>query len=64
MSEVVKEEFVKEDLSDFIDNALQLLKSNFIVTLKQWATLSIEDKKRYPDGLKVVLDKACLLEGK
>jgi len=34
-------------MEDFIDESLKLLKINQIKTLKQWAALSDEKKKKY-----------------
>lgn len=63
VSDIVKEEYTKQDMEEFIKEDLDVLKSNRIVKLRQWASLSTEDKKIFPKGLKMILDKACQLEG-
>ncbi len=61
---VVREEYKKENLEEFIDDSLFLLNKNFIKTLKQWAGLSEERKKLFPAGLAELLDNACKPQGK
>ncbi len=59
----VVEAYTKEGKESSVKRDLLELRRNGITSLKQWASLSVEDKKKYPDGLKVILDKACQLEG-
>ncbi len=63
VSDVVKEEFEREGMSDYVESALQLLRNNFIINLKQWASLSDEDKKLFPAALRDILDDASLPQG-
>jgi len=50
-------------MEDFIDESLKLLKINQIKTLKQWAGLSDEDKKKYHSALVDIFDNASLPQG-
>lgn len=58
VSDVVTEKYMKENMEEFIEVNLKLLKSNQIKTLKEWKALSEEIKQKYPDGLKTTLNNA------
>jgi len=47
-----------------IQRRKRLLEDNELFRLREWASLSAEDKNKYPDGLKMMLEKACQSEGK
>jgi len=64
VADVVKEEYIKEGMEEFVEESLKLLKKNFIKKLKHWAALSDNMKDKYPDGLRTILDNACNSEGK
>jgi hypothetical protein len=64
VADVVKEEYRKEGIEEFVEEDLKLLKNNRIKTLKHWADLSVDRKNLFPKGLKTILDKACQSEGK
>ncbi len=46
-----------------VQKSLELLDYNDIVTSRQWANLSAEDKNSFPKGLKTILERACKSEG-
>ncbi len=54
----VVEAYTKEGKQNSVKRDLLELRRNEITTLKQWASLSTEDKKKYPDGLKTTLNNA------
>jgi len=60
VGDIVKEEFEREGMSDYVESALQSLRNNFIINLKQWASLTDEDKKLFPVALRDILDDASL----
>jgi len=62
VADVVKEEYIKEGMEEFVEESLKLLKKNFIKKLKHWAELSAEDKNSFPKGLKTILNNACQSE--
>ncbi len=57
----VLDAYAKEGNESSVNGDLLQLRRNKIISLKQWASLSPEDKKVFPKGLKLILDKA--LEG-
>jgi hypothetical protein len=63
VGDIVKEEYTKQDMEDFIEEDLKLLRNNRVIKLKQWASLSEENKKKYPDTLVDILDDASLPQG-
>jgi hypothetical protein len=63
VGDIVKEEFEREGMSDYVESALQSLRNNFIINLKQWASLTDEDKKLFPVALRDILDDASLPQG-
>jgi hypothetical protein len=60
----VVDAYTKEGNESSVNGDLLQLRRNKITSLKQWASLSEEDKKKYPDGLKVVLNKTIPPKGK
>ena len=64
VADVVREEYKKENLEEFIDDDLKLLEGNRIKTLKQRADLSEGRKNLFPAGLAELLDGACKSQGK
>ncbi len=60
----VVDAYAKEGNESSVDRDLLPLRRNNITTLEKWASLSDEDKKKYPDGLKVVLNKTIPPKGK
>jgi hypothetical protein len=44
---------------EVIQKRKKLLEENELFRLKDWAALSTDDKNKYPDGLKLILNKAC-----
>ncbi len=60
----VAEAYTKEGKGNSVERDLLLLRRNKMVSLSQWASLSNEDKKKYPDGLKVVLNNTIPPKGK
>jgi len=62
VADIVREEYKKDNLEEFIDDDLKLLQKNRIKILRQWAALSDNMKDKYPDGLKMMLEKACQSE--
>ncbi len=63
VSDVVTEEYNKQGKGKYIERALQVLDENQIEKLKDWASLSEESKKKYPDILRDILDNASLPQG-
>jgi hypothetical protein len=63
VSDVVTEEYNKQGKGKYIERALQVLDENQIEKLKDWASLSEESKKKYPDILRDILDDASLPQG-
>jgi hypothetical protein len=60
----VVDAYTKEGNESSVNGDLLLLRRNKITSLKQWAFLSEESKKKYLDGLKTILDTKCKTEGK
>jgi len=44
---------------EVIQKRKKLLEENELFRLKDWAALSADDKNKYPDGLKLILKRAC-----
>ena len=63
VGDIVKEEYTKQDMEDFIEEDLKLLRNNRVIKLKQWASLTDEDKKLFPVTLRDILDDASLPQG-
>lgn len=63
VSDVVTEEYTKKSKEEFVEEDLQLLKKSRIKTLEDWAALSDEKKKKYPDTLVDILDNVSLPQG-
>jgi hypothetical protein len=64
VTDVVREEYKKGNSKKFIVDDLKLLQINRIKALRQWSSLPVYDKNKYPDGLKMILNNACRPEGK
>ena len=60
----VLDAYAKEGNESSVNGDLLQLRRNKITSLKQWALLSEKSKKKYPDGLKTILDGKCKAEGK
>jgi hypothetical protein len=58
LSDILKDNYEKEGKLE----AQLILKKQFLTNLSQWKKLSKEDKSKYPDGLKVLLDEVCGIE--
>jgi hypothetical protein len=56
LTEILKENFTKSGKMEFFEDAQKLLKNNFLKSLGDWNQLSEEEKKKYPDGLKILLN--------
>ena len=56
----VVEAYKKERKESFVDRDLLQLRRNEITSLKQWASLSTEDKKLLPSVLRDILDDISL----
>ncbi len=63
MNDVVTEEYNRQGKGRYIEKTLQILDDNQIETLKDWASLSDEDKKSFPVILRDILDDASLPQG-
>jgi predicted HicB family RNase H-like nuclease len=63
VSNVVTEEYNRQDMAEFVNDDLALLIRNRIKTLKQWASLSEESKEKFPVTLRDILDDASLSQG-
>jgi len=61
--DIVKEEYIKQNMEDFIEEDLNLLRNNRVIKLKQLASLTEEDKKLLPVMLRDILDDASLPQG-
>ncbi len=63
VSDIVKEEYTKQGKSRFIEKSLEIMEENQIMTLRDWASLSAEDKKLLPSVLRDILDDISLPQG-
>jgi len=63
VSDVVTEEYKKKGKVKYIEKSLQILEDNQIEKLKDWSSLSDEDKKLLPATLRDILDNASLPQG-
>ena len=63
VSDVATEEYNKQGKGKYIERALQILDENQIEKLKDWASLSDEEKKPFPVILRNILDDASLPQG-
>jgi hypothetical protein len=59
----VADAYTKEGNESSVNGDLLLLRRNKITSLKQWASLSEESKKKYQDKLRDILDDASLPQG-
>jgi hypothetical protein len=55
ISQILKEYYIGEE-QKYIEVDVQFLEKNRVFTLKNWKKLSSESKKKYPDGLRSLLD--------
>jgi len=55
----VVDAYKKEGNESSVNGDLLLLRRNKITSLNQWASLSDEDKKNFPYGLKILLQRLC-----
>jgi len=63
VSDVVTEEYNKQEKQEYIQRTLRFLEDNQIERLKDWASLSDDKKKNYPDRLRDILDDVSMPQG-
>ncbi len=61
LAEIVEKEIANDtpNREQVIRELKEILSRNYLYRLKDWAALSTERKNKYPDGLKLILNKAC-----
>jgi hypothetical protein len=57
LSDILKENFSKSGKLEFLEEAQNILKKEFLTNLGDWKKLSNEDKTEFPLGLKNIFDK-------
>jgi hypothetical protein len=62
LEEIVKLEYQKSNKSEYIEEALEILQKNQLEFLGDWKKVTKEDKKKYPVGLKYLLDENAGIE--
>jgi hypothetical protein len=62
LDEIVKYEYKREKMDEYIKEDLKLLQKNCLKFLSHWKKVTKEDKKKYPDGLKYLLDEKAGFE--
>eukprot|EP01080_Neovahlkampfia_damariscottae_P000811 gene811-9061_t len=62
LEEIVKVEYKKKNKSEFTKDHIKRLRDEGLKFLEDWKDLNKEDKKKYPDGLKHLLDKVAGFE--
>jgi hypothetical protein len=55
----LKENFSKSGKLEFLEDAQNILKKEFLTNLGDWKKLSKEQKKSFPVGLINLLDESC-----
>lgn len=58
LEDIVKNEYKKKNKIQYIQKSIEILEKNQLHFLEDWKSLSKEQKNKYPDGLKVMLDEA------
>jgi hypothetical protein len=64
LSDILKDNYEKEGTLEFFKEAQNILKKQFLTNLSQWKKLTKEEKKKFPVGLKHLLDEVCGIENK
>jgi hypothetical protein len=64
LSDILKDNYEKEGKLEFFKEDFRLLQKQRVINLSQWKKLTKEEKKKYPDGLKHLLDEVCGIENK
>jgi hypothetical protein len=62
LDEFVKYEYQKSNKPEYIQKDLQILEINSLHFLGDWKKVTKEDKKKFPDGLKYLLDEKVGIE--
>jgi hypothetical protein len=59
LAEIIDNEIPIEtpNRNEFVSALKEIVYKNFMVWLKDWISLSDRDKSKYPDGLKLMLEK-------
>ncbi len=57
MSDIVRFEYNKQGLSEFVQDDLELMTKNRIRRLSDWMKMTDAKKDKYPDGLALTLDE-------
>ena len=57
LEDIVKNEYIKKNKIQYIQKSIEILEKNQLHFLEDWKSRSKEQKNKYPDGLKVMLDE-------
>jgi hypothetical protein len=64
LSDILKDNYEKEGKSEYFEEDWRLLQKQRVTNLRDWKKLTKEEKMKYPDGLKHLLDDVCGIENK